>query len=359
MNTQRRACAQKDKMVKATNPFTLFQGLGPLKHRGQTVTVQEQSNRKRRKNSILVLFQCPSRMIIVMALPYLVFVGNSFYSGQSTDSALQVPSNYVQSSSLQLSGFHSIKYQKARNAAIIAITPDNKERLVALWSQLECFFGDNNKFDEVIISAPLWAKEEGLIDKFLQHAKETLPHFKDRTISLSLQYYTNDRYDIGLWCDALMNRGGVDMDGVKIESSILDRNTGSFILINDSIMAVEREGTQVLDVLKEKELSMTSLSYSLQGGYWVESVYRSFSKKGMEKFTKYACDKETMAKRCPMAKVNILEYKRCVVEHYEIHIGRSLFPRNEVWGIYASDAPPTMIGKTAKPGTPNIGRTTW
>ena len=38
-------------------------------------------------------------------------------------------------------------------------------------------------------------------------------------------------------------------------------------------MAVERDWTQVLDILNEKQLNMTSLNYSLQGGYWLESVF--------------------------------------------------------------------------------------
>ena len=117
--------------------------------------------------------------------------------------------------------------RKIHHAAIIAVNPDSKERFLALWSQLECFFGNNDKFGEVMISAPSWAKREGLIEPCLKNAKETLPHFKDGSISLSLQYYTNDRYDVGLWCDALLNEGDENLDGIKSQS-ILDRTSGSF-----------------------------------------------------------------------------------------------------------------------------------
>ena len=54
-------------------------------------------------------------------------------------------------------------------------------------------FGNNDKFDEVVISAPSWAEKEGLIEPFLKNAKETLPHFKDGSISLSLHYYITTR----------------------------------------------------------------------------------------------------------------------------------------------------------------------
>ena len=198
-----------------------------------------------------------------------------------------------------------------------------------------------------------------MIEPFLQNAKESLPHYKDGTISLSLQYHTNDRYDVGLWCDALLDESGVNMDGIEMSSSILNRITGSFIIINDSIMSVEREWTSVLDALNEKHLNMTSLNYSLQGGYWLESVFRGFSKKGIEKFIEYACKEKTMAERCPMESTDLPEFKRCIVENYEINIGRELFSRNEIWGIYPSDVPPEILTKAKHLDTNTVGRTTW
>lgn len=316
---------------------------------------------------MLVAFQCPFVIVIMMTVYNVLLISNYFYTRQTSHGEFQRPSNKLQQlpvlSSFPLnnapSKFDGTKDERAKNVVIIAINPDSKERLVALWSQLECFFGNKDKFDEVIVSAPLWAKEEGLIEPFLQHAKEILPNFRDGSISLSVQYYINDRYDVGLWCDALLNKSGESMDGINMHLPILDRTTGSFIIINDSIMAVEKGWTQVLDVLNDKQLNMTSLNFSLQGGYWLESAFRGFSKNGMRKFTDYACKEKTMVERCPMARTKPREYKRCVVETYEIHIGKKLFSRNEIRGIYPSDAPKETLVGAKNLDTNSIGRTTW
>ena len=58
-------------------------------------------------------------------------------------------------------------------------------------------------------------------------------------------------------------------------SSSYDR----FILINDSMMAVENSN-ELLDVLESKDASFISLSYWDKDLYWLESAARAFNEKG-------------------------------------------------------------------------------
>eukprot|EP00594_Rhizosolenia_setigera_P005429 CAMPEP_0178948130 /NCGR_PEP_ID=MMETSP0789-20121207/5299_1 /TAXON_ID=3005 /ORGANISM="Rhizosolenia setigera, Strain CCMP 1694" /LENGTH=409 /DNA_ID=CAMNT_0020628457 /DNA_START=149 /DNA_END=1375 /DNA_ORIENTATION=- len=220
-----------------------------------------------------------------------------------------------------------------KTVAIIGIVPDNKERLLALWSQLECYFG-NEKYDEVIVSAPTWARDDGIIEPFLSAAEENIPHFKSGSVSLKIQYYENDRYDVGLWCDALLDEN----NGALSEGN-------NFVLSNDSIMAVE-QFTAIIDTLKERNLSMTSLNYSFLEKYWLESVLRAFSKDGIVKYIEYACKgAPSMRDRCSEN-----DFKRCIVENYEIAIV-DLFERKEVWGLFPSDVPKDMIRRRGAPQT--------
>ena len=79
---------------------------------------------------------------------------------------------------------------------VIATYPSNPIKLDVIWSQLECFAG---AFDKIIISAPNESKET--IIKFLQDVNDTMPLIRSR---LEAQFHVNDRYDAGLWCDALI-----------------------------------------------------------------------------------------------------------------------------------------------------------
>lgn len=219
-----------------------------------------------------------------------------------------------------------------KTVAIIGIVPDNKERLSALWSQLECYFG-NEKYDEVIVSAPKWARDDGIIEPFLSAAEENIPHFKSGSVSLKIKYYENDRYDVGLWCDALLDENNDALSEGK-----------NFVLSNDSIMAVE-QFTAIIDTLKERNLSMTSLNYSNLDKYWLESALRAFSKDGIVKYIDYACKGAPMRDRCSGS-----GFKRCITENYEIAIV-DLFEKKEVWGLFPSDVPRDMIQRRGSPQT--------
>ena len=111
-------------------------------------------------------------------------------------------------------------------------------------------------------------------------------------------------------------------------------------------MAVEDKFTAILDQLHEKNISMTSLNFSLLDGYWLESTLRGFSKKGINTYIQRACVPASHEYWCPGLNItNTTEAvlkKRCIVENFEISIAR-LFPRQETWGIFPSDVPEDMI----------------
>ena len=210
-----------------------------------------------------------------------------------------------------------------KSVLIIAAVPYQSVRSLSLWSQLQCFTG---KIDKVIIAAADYTKE--LLDPFVTEAVQAIPHLSHGKTEVEVKYYKNDRYDIGLWCDAL-NDGNVlnDFD--------------EFLLINDSLMAI-RESTEMIDVMRSKKLTMGSLTYSLLGGYWLEAGYRGFNPKGVKKLMETICVPNSCEKK---KKIN--RKHRCMVDTFEIPIA-GLFDRNEVWGLYHGDAPIEYFNATAK-----------
>jgi hypothetical protein len=232
-------------------------------------------------------------------------------------------------------GYDTNKKQGA--VAIIASVPDNKERLLALWSQLECFYA-NDKYNEIIVSTPAWAKEENIIEPFLRNAVSRIPHLN--STSVILQYHLNDRYDVGLWCDAL------DSSTVNDQPAPVKAKYNEFVLSNDSIMAVEEHFTGILDELRQRNLTMSSLNFSFLDGFWLESTLRGFSKKGINSYTNQACVPMSHERWCPGLNItNKTEAdlkKRCIVDNFEIGIA-SLFPRHEIYGLFPSDVPDDMI----------------
>mmetsp|Transcript_800 Transcript_800/g.1264 ORF Transcript_800/g.1264 Transcript_800/m.1264 type:complete len:340 (+) Transcript_800:327-1346(+) len=229
--------------------------------------------------------------------------------------------------------------KKDQAVMIIAAVPFNEIRALSLWSQLECFTGN---VDRVIITAAEYSKE--LMDPFVEEITRTMPQFKDGTTSLEVRYFVNDRYDSGLWCDAL--KGDVEVlnnnAGDALSSSPVVQQFDQFILVNDSVMAIQRS-TELLDVLRSKNLDMISLTYSLLGGsYWLEANYRGFSREGIHKLMDHIC----VPNPCQVKK-NVRRRHRCMVDTFEIPTA-GLFDRSKVWGLYHGDAPIQYFNATAK-----------
>lgn len=258
-------------------------------------------------------------------------------------------------------------------AFIIAVAPTNLIRLLALWSQLECFVS-NGTYKTIVIAAPqeLAQSKRDFLDRFIQNAVESIPHLHN--MHVVIKYFKNDRYDVGLWCDALMvddsnsylrrNAASLSSDNNRADEndnsqhilSILMRQHSEFVLINDSIMAIHPNFTSVLDTLKEdKHLSMTSLNYSFlrgsEGDYtfsnkpWLESVFRAFNRDGIKKYMHHTCVPASHPKFCPEEE-NAEKKKRCIVDSMEVPVA-DLFAPNQVKGLFPSDVPKDMVQSEA------------
>ena len=139
-------------------------------------------------------------------------------------------------------------------AMVIAAVPKDENHAVALWTELECLTGG---LDLVVFAVPEWSRD--IVEKIANQARHKLG------LNIMTRYYVNDRYDVGLWCDALSDISGSFMhaaDSIKYES---------IILLNDSVYAL-RHFTGIQDRLAQShgQLDMVSLSYYNESSYWLE-----------------------------------------------------------------------------------------
>jgi hypothetical protein len=84
---------------------------------------------------------------------------------------------------------------------IIATYPSTEVRLNAIYSHLKCL---SEGVDKIIVSAPDWSHD--VMSNFSMHIQSRLSHEIYKKITF--QFYINDRYDAGLWCDALDDEMG-------------------------------------------------------------------------------------------------------------------------------------------------------
>jgi hypothetical protein len=239
---------------------------------------------------------------------------------------------------------HVIKYhhpstvqpRKHGRLLIIAAAPKDERRIWTLWSELECF---SATVDHVIVSGPIWSRN--IVTKVLEEARASIPRFMSgvtttATTRLESQFYVNDRYDVGLWCDALIQ---TTKDGTF-------NNFDEFGLLNDSVFAL-REYPAIFNALKDHNVSLSSLSYSysaknFRGGYgkehfWVESVFRGMTPHGVEIFRNHSCLPANHSKFCREWPAK--EQKGCIINHFEHDLALH-FPPKDVFGFFESDAPP-------------------
>jgi len=263
----------------------------------------------------------------------ILFILNAWVSREifmSQPSAMMALSTTSDTTALEmkLKGYIPKKESRTESVStlLIAAYPVDTDRLISVWSFLECFV--DKRIHTIVVAAPDWAKDENLLEPFLRHATESIPHLKD--IDIVIKYYVNDRYDVGLWCDSLND-----------ENSKIFNDHDDFILVNDSIMAIQHY-TGVLDLLQTNNLTMTSLTYSNKPQYWLESFFRGFNKKGMKKYMQHACKPAMMRRRCNYR--NEARKKRCIVDYFEIAVA-GIFPRQETAGIYSADVPVEMINE--------------
>ncbi|KAG7358378.1 hypothetical protein IV203_014966 [Nitzschia inconspicua] len=221
-----------------------------------------------------------------------------------------------------------------RRLLIIAAAPKDERHVWTVWTELECF---TRNVDHVIISSPHWGHD--ITNYFVREAQRSIPWFVNQSTTIEAQNYVNDRYDVGLWCDALehtsMNKdckNNVDFDEIG--------------LLNDSVFAL-RESTAVFNALKERNVSLSSLSYSFspknfrgrhsKEHFWVESVFRGLTPRGVKLFQNHSCLHTNHHKFCRGRSPE--EQKGCIINNFE-HDLAAAFPEGDVFGFYESDAPP-------------------
>ena len=115
---------------------------------------------------------------------------------------------------------------------IVATVPYDRIHAKALWSHLECL---TDKIDRVLLAAPdvEWSRRivETIKANFMLQAatnRKSVPIIEPL-------YFDNNRYDVGLWCDALTHYGYSPNDYNSNSSSSSNSSTPQAIfLINDS-----------------------------------------------------------------------------------------------------------------------------
>ena len=189
---------------------------------------------------------------------------------------------------------------------VLAAVPRDAKHLAALWTIMECL---TVGFDLVLISSP--EESRPVMELFVQKVKE-----QDLHPNVQTMYTENDRYDVGLWCDAL--------------EYLPLKEYKYFVLLNDSVFALRRFRA-ILDFLQSDRYHLVGLSYShLGGSYWVESFFRGFSLDGVQRFRQHSC----LAAPLDISYLS----KRRIVNYHEILL-TTLFEPNERTGLFSADPP--------------------
>lgn len=208
-----------------------------------------------------------------------------------------------------------------RSIMVIATYPEDKKKYASVWSQLQCF---SDEFDKIIISSPVQFKRS--VNDFLDQVYVKMPGLRHKTVT---SFYVNDRYDLGLWCDSLLEGKYINIEG--------ETTYDNFMLINDIVLAVENTNAFVSS-LQKTQAEMISLNYwgeknnnfgnDPEKKFWVESPLRVFSRDGMTIFVNKICalPKIDWEIHCPHLRINPTyktyqqKRKRCIVELTEVNV---------------------------------------
>jgi hypothetical protein len=237
------------------------------------------------------------------------------------------------------------KPQDRKRLLILAVVPRDGDHLLSLWTELECF---TEAVDHVVFASPKWGKP--YVEHVMTLAKERISHFASNKVTMEARYFLNNRYDVGLWCDAYAS---------------LDDNTkqsyDEFGLLNDSVFAL-RKFSAIFDHLSihddndDNNLQMTSMAYSFSEkwntglspeAYWVESVFRGFNPSGMEIFAQHSCVPEHHDMFCPAEQDN----KACIINNFE-HDLAAQYPCTAIKGLWPTEPPDPL-------GTRDLRFLTW
>jgi len=239
---------------------------------------------------------------------------------------------------------------QSRAIMIIAVYPKSIDRIGAIWSQLECFSHDYEKI--VIVSLGGESQMDESLLKLMNEISIEMPEIASKIETRV--FAQNEKRDTGLWCDYLIKddilQKGLDGTYLGGSAGVFD----NFLLINDSVMAVENSN-ELLDTLHAKKLSMVSLNFWNENTdekipFWVESVARVFSLEGIQTYADEVCSKMNniqWRKDCPdLMKFetwpNLVRLKKCIVRKTEVEIA-SLYSPSKVLGLYPGKVPENLI----------------
>ena len=239
---------------------------------------------------------------------------------------------------------------QSRAIMIIAVYPKSIDRIGAIWSQLECFSHDYEKI--VIVSLGGESQMDESLLKLMNEISIEMPEIASKIETRV--FAQNEKRDTGLWCDYLIKddilQKGLDGTYLGGSAGVFD----NFLLINDSVMAVENSN-ELLDTLHAKKLSMVSLNFWNENTdekipFWVESVARVFSLEGIQTYADEVCSKMNniqWRKDCPdlmkfVTWHNPRKIKKCIVRKTEVEIA-SLYSPSKVLGLYPGEVPESLI----------------
>jgi hypothetical protein len=260
--------------------------------------------------------------LLLWQISHIIILSDTIISWKTTTSTQ--PIDYELSGSM-------IKKKKRKRILIIAAVPRDERHIFTLWSELECL---TSNVDHVLLSAPTWSQK--ILTKVVEEVKFNIPRFINKDVTIDITYHTNDRYDVGLWCDAIQ----------FLSSQNQTNEYDEYGLLNDSVFALH-EFPDLFDVLQSRNISLSSLSYSYSAKYfrsygpehfWVESVFRGLSQQGLATFMNHSCVPADHPYFC--RELSISEQKACIINNFEHDLAKA-FPRDKVEGIYESDAPNT------------------
>lgn len=287
-----------------------------------------------------------------------LLLGVLLFSGRNLFLTQQVPNKHTSSS--------VIRTEQKSSMMVIAAFPKHSSQYTVMWSQLECFA---EKFDQIIISAD--HKFKDALDSFVSKVKDNLPEVGSK---LKAQYHINNRYDAGLWCDALFQENVINENKKKDEftkqeqvdekdhsanstfHSIIVNASSSFdrfVLINDSMMVLEKSNELLESLEVNNNITFVSLKYwgsknytdespaKRNQHYWLESPARAFNLEGLEIFANHVCtlppiNITNIHHQCPhltAMRGKNARVKRCIVEKTEISLVKQ-YPLDKVHGLY-------------------------
>jgi len=229
---------------------------------------------------------------------------------------------------------HQTTRENNHDVLVIASVPIEERHVVALWTELECFVGSAS---HVVITTTYWARP--IIDQLLVRVRNDIPRFSSGEVTIEVFFYDNERYDVGLWCDALQG--------------LRDRYQ-NFVLLNDSVFAL-REFDGVLHTLRSNNLSMTSLTFNVdkENRTWLESVFRAFNGHSLSVFMNHSCVPQTHESFCKnvhrkskrkQKTVQRLR-KRCITDYHEVAMAWEFTRPEQVAGLFNGTVPEDMKSK--------------